>query len=158
MLLKYKNITDDALRLAISQFDYKRYEAGSIIFKQGEESLHFFIIVRGSVIIKRQKKRKSVINKSYKYINITYLIFLIFRLFNYFGSYSSFNYTDRHDDFELEEQNVVILNQGQYFGDVGISNKKIRNASAIAVDDCDILILEKSIFEVSIGVINIFIN
>jgi CRP-like cAMP-binding protein len=54
---------------------------------------------------------------------------------------------------KVEEQ--LTLCQGQYFGEVGIIEKKLRNASVIALEDSDIFLLEKSFFEVSIGVINI---
>jgi CRP-like cAMP-binding protein len=55
--------------------------------------------------------------------------------------------SDQHYDEEL-----VVLNQGQYFGEWGIIENKVRKASAIALEDCDMFLLDKKYFLQTIGV------
>jgi CRP-like cAMP-binding protein len=59
-------------------------------------------------------------------------------------------YTTKSDNCYDEE--LVILNHGQYFGEWGIIENKPRKASAIALDDCDMFLLDKKYFIQTIGV------
>jgi CRP-like cAMP-binding protein len=63
MLLKYNKINDESLRLAASQFEHRKYEEGSLILQEGEESSHFYVIIKGSVVIKKFKKARSTYKK-----------------------------------------------------------------------------------------------
>lgn len=48
---------------------------------------------------------------------------------------------------------MVVLKDGQYFGEWGVIEDLPRKASAIAVEDTDIFIIDKKTFNNSIGVI-----
>ncbi len=56
---------------------------------------------------------------------------------------------------EIVETEKLVLSTGQYFGDCGILEKRPRRASAVAVDDTDLFIIDANNFENSFGV-NIF--
>jgi hypothetical protein len=47
---------------------------------------------------------------------------------------------------------VVIFSQGQHFGEWGIIDNQPRKASAIAIDEVDMFLLDKKPFNISIGV------
>jgi CRP-like cAMP-binding protein len=51
---------------------------------------------------------------------------------------------------------LVIFSQGQHFGEWGIIEKKVRKASAIAIEDVDMFLLDKKYFDISIGVFIIY--
>ncbi len=45
------------------------------------------------------------------------------------------------------EKTLVVLGHGEFFGEMSILNDKPRSASAIAVDDCDLLVIDRRTFE-----------
>ncbi len=51
-----------------------------------------------------------------------------------------------------EEEEILQLTDGQYFGEWGIINEKPRMCSSYALEDCDLFILDKRPFINSIGV------
>jgi len=57
-----------------------------------------------------------------------------------------------------EEEEILQLTDGQYFGEWGIIDEKPRMSSAYALEDCDLFIIDKRPFINSIGVILLIIR
>lgn len=53
---------------------------------------------------------------------------------------------------DYTEHEVLVLTEGQYFGEWGVLERKLRNASAVAAEDSDIFLLDTKSFEQSLGV------
>jgi CRP-like cAMP-binding protein len=60
--------------------------------------------------------------------------------------------TERKRSEPAYEEELVTLTHGQYFGEWGIIENKMRKASAVAMEDCDMFILDKRYFSQTIGV------
>ncbi|MBI5189722.1 MAG: Crp/Fnr family transcriptional regulator [Nitrospirae bacterium] len=48
------------------------------------------------------------------------------------------------------EKTLVVLDKGEFFGEMSILNDKPRSASAYAVEDCDLLVIDRRTFEAMI--------
>jgi CRP-like cAMP-binding protein len=57
---------------------------------------------------------------------------------------------------EIEEE-LVVFSQGQHFGEWGLIEGKSRKASAVALEDVDMFLLDKRYFVLTIGVSGLFI-
>ena len=54
----------------------------------------------------------------------------------------------------FQDEELVVFSQGQHFGEWGIIERKVRKASAVAIEDVDMFLLDKKYFDISIGVRN----
>ncbi len=51
-----------------------------------------------------------------------------------------------------KEEELVILQEGQYFGEWGVIEDKPRKANVIALEDTDFFVIDKKSFNSTIGV------
>jgi CRP-like cAMP-binding protein len=54
-------------------------------------------------------------------------------------------------EIEIETE-ILQLTDGNYFGDWGILEKKQRSASAIALEETELFVLDSKTFEITFGV------
>jgi CRP-like cAMP-binding protein len=127
----YYNIDDLAVENVLKYYinhkaacyiTYKKFEKGSYIFKQGDKSDFFYCIISGAVSIRERKK--------------------IFYLHN----------DVRKMRLEEKEEEKIILEAGQCFGEWGLIYKKPRSSSFYCIQDCDLFVLDSHGFELSFNV------
>jgi hypothetical protein len=64
---------------------------------------------------------------------------------------------EHNTEFTYTEEELVIFSHGQHFGEWVIIENKHRKASAIAIEDVNMFQLDKKFFDITIGVVFVFI-
>jgi CRP-like cAMP-binding protein len=151
--VRFNKIDDKALKQASNYLEYKKFSKGSYIFKQGDAPVFFYGIISGKVSIRRVKRgpqRSSCIynlhflDKTQSFITEQQLIPK--EKFNTMGVF----YDMPRE--EITEQEIIELSEGNYFGDWGILEKRMRSASAYASEETELFLLDSKIFELTFGV------
>lgn len=114
-------VDDLTLRLVCNNMVYLRIRKGEYVFHKDDVADNFYVIIQGQIAIMRPERKERKIEK------------------------------DSSQKVKEEEKVVCILQNGEYFGDWGLLESKLRYASAFAFVDTDLFYLTRDKFEHSLS-------
>lgn len=114
-------VDDLTLRLVCNNMVYHRVRKGEYVFHKDDVADNFYVIIQGQIAIMRPERKEKKIEK------------------------------DTNQKVKEEEKVVCILQNGEYFGDWGLLESKLRYASAFAYVDTDLFYLTRDKFEHSLS-------
>ena len=135
-LITFNHIDDRAMKIASRNMTYSFFKKGDIICKEGDESNCFFGVIQGKVSLRKLRIREVPNPNYYQWA---------------FPPVPKVFITE-------EEEELQILSDGQYFGEYGVIEDKPRRASAYALEDCHLFLIDKANFNKSIGVLLIYLE
>lgn len=143
--LLFNKIDDISLMDTSMHIKYKFYKKGEQLFKEGDTSDCFYGIIRGKVELKIHMIH---------YINTGYITPLFSKCA---VKMKFFEGALPNKLMEVYEQRILILGEGQCFGELGLTYNTDRTASAYAFEDLDVFVVDKSTFQISFAK-NIYVS